>query len=180
MPRLFAAVYPPPAWARGAIALAHRAGLPTTARIADADAVHLTVLFIGDAAERDMVSIRASIDSASAPITEFDLTPVRLVALPMRGPSRLLAVECDAHPAITELHRRLVARLARRPRDADRFLPHLTLARFSPAPFRPGPDAADAAALGPFRVAEVRLMRSTLHAGGAIHTLDHATPLCPR
>ena len=110
-----------------------------------------------------------SVRRAAGGLSATELRPQRLIGLPRRGPTRLIAAETDAPPVLLELQRRLATRLARevRRRPGDRFLPHLTLCRFR-APTR-HPTIEVPLDLPPFPVAEVRLMRSTLHPDGARH-----------
>lgn len=129
--------------------------------------VHMTVQFIGDTGERELPAVQESVERAAAGLPAFDLRATRLATLPERGPVRLVAAFTDAPPQLIELHRRLVARLARTARKGDRFNPHLTLVRFggSAAPGRLDVPWTGAA----FRVGHVLLMRSILKPTGAEH-----------
>ena len=108
-----------------------------------------------------------SIERACSGIEAFELTPTRLIGLPTERP-RVLAIETDAPAALLELHRRLATRLARSPRPdaADRFVPHVTLARLTGG----GSMHAEDVALPAFDVREVVLCRSVLTASGAEHS----------
>lgn len=166
--RLFVAIYPPLEVATAALKALQRLELPPH-RASPPEQVHLTVQFIGDTPMADLDHTMESVRRAAAGLAAFDMSLVRLMALPERGPARLVAAEADAHPTLLELHRRLVTRLARnvRRRDRERFLPHFTLARFR-APTHGAP-AAEPLALGPFLVQRLSLMRSTLGPAGAAH-----------
>ncbi len=171
--RLFAAVYPPIEAARSMVELA-RGAAPETARLTPAEQVHLTVQFIGDTPSRLMQDVVESVERSCAGVRGFELRALRLIELPERGP-RLLAMETDAPAELLEIHRRMVHRLARsaRAKSAEEFLPHLTLARYAPGPGS-GPGGARASdlprvELPAFAAGTVRLMRSTLGAGGARH-----------
>jgi 2'-5' RNA ligase len=166
--RLFVALYPPVELARALIDHAERADLPSR-RMVREDQVHLTLQFIGDTPSREMDSVIESVQRSASGIGGFALQVEGLIALPDRGAARLVAARTSAPPQLLEVHRRLAHRLARnvRERAGDRFLPHLTLARFtSPAEARPETAPLD---LGHFDVHEIVLMRSTLHPEGAEH-----------
>lgn len=165
--RLFAAVYPPIEAARAMIELA-RGCMPQSARLTSAEQVHLTVHFIGDTSSRLMDDVVESVERSCAGVRAFELRPLRLIELP-EGSPRLVAMETDAPAELLEIHRRLVHRLARtaRAKSAEEFVPHLTLARYAPGGERAA--ALPSVTLAPFRVSEVRLMRSTLAPGGARH-----------
>lgn len=177
MLRLFAGVYPDAPWAGEALRLLELVRLPPRARPTPAQTLHLTLQFIGDTADKDLPSVIESVERCAAGIGAFELTPSRLIALPARGDARLIALELDAPPNLTEIHRRLVSRLARRPRadHGERFLPHMTLCRFEPTGPPEGlPRAVDMAG---FRVAELVVMRSILHPSGASHSPLRRVPL---
>lgn len=140
-------------------------------RLVRREQVHLTVQFIGDTPSRDMDAVVESVRRSASGLGAFELTPRSIVALPEQGPSRLIAAATDAPPALLELHRRLAHRLARnaRERPGDRFMPHLTLARFDSPVNQPlGPRELE---MKPFRVSEVALMRSVLRSEGAEHVV---------
>jgi 2'-5' RNA ligase len=176
--RLFVAVYPPPRVVEALLREAHALGL-RSARPAQPDQVHLTLQFIGDTAVRDLEHVGESVLRAAAGLAAFPLAPLRLVALPRRGPNRLIAAETDAPPTLLELKRRLVSRHALRPRGeaAETFLPHMTLARLSPPRALDFPDRTLAAES--FVVSEVKLMRSALRPSGAVHHEVLSAPLDP-
>ncbi len=171
--RLFVAAYPPPdvATALAGLASDPALALDPLRRVPSAD-IHLTLQFIGDTRVRDLDDAIESVRRASSGITPFMLTPQRRILLPPRGRARVLAVETDAPSEVLELHRRLAQRFARagRRNAADRYLPHLTIARFSgsgrsPRPvLSPGPLPID-----PFPVESICLVKSVLRPGGATH-----------
>lgn len=166
--RLFAAIYPPPSRSQAMLDLLPPLQLPPH-RATPPDQLHMTVQFIGDTPSAELDATIESVQRAVAGLKPFDLAPSHLIALPERGPARLVAVETNLHPTLMEIHRRLVTRLARtvRARDAERFRPHLTLCRFR-SPSR-GVRLEQDLSLPPFTVDRVRLMRSTLDSQGAIH-----------
>jgi 2'-5' RNA ligase len=165
--RLFVSIDPP---AEIADELARRAALAgwAGARLTPADHIHLTAHFIGEVGVRELPRTLESVDRAAAGLGPFTLTLTGLATFPGEGPPRLVAAVADRPPQLLELHRRLVHRLARRPREADRFEPHLTLARFTrppegslTLPAFPGPLA--------FRVDHAAVKESVLRPGGAEH-----------
>lgn len=167
--RLFVAAHPPPEVACALLEALAPLGLPAH-RAVPAAQIHLTLQFIGDTPAKRMAEVVESVERSCAGLEAFMLTPLRLIALPQTGPARLVAVETDAPAALLELHRRLAHRLAKnaRERPGDKFLPHLTLCRFTspgPAPANlPAPLSVDA-----FDVRHVTLLRSVLLPEGAEH-----------
>ncbi len=174
--RLFTGIYPPEAVVRQALAPFESLDLPPH-RLTKRDQVHLTLLFIGELElkpARALEEIVESVQRATAGIGSFTLQPQRLIALPERGPARLVALTTDLPGELVELHDRLARRLAKRVRlrPSDRFLPHLTLCRFRTPTVRPGlRESLEEVRLeaGAFEVCEVRLMKSVLLPGGAVH-----------
>lgn len=177
--RLFVAAYPPPALAQRAVDAACALGLAGL-KPSPPSQVHLTLHFVGEVPAREEAAVRESVERAAAGIGALKLLPRRLVTLPERGPARLVAMTTDAPAALLELHRRLVARLARRPsRDAGRaFVPHLTLARF-PGVGAPGIRVDHPLEWEEFLVERVQLMASVLRAQGAEHRQLHSVALGP-
>lgn len=166
--RLFVAINPPEVTRRAMVERLAAAPIPRH-RATPLDQVHLTVQFIGDTESRELPDVVESVRRAASGIGAFSLTPRRLISLPERGPIRLIAMETDAPAPLLELHRRLASRLARSPRakSGDRFLPHLTLCRFS-SEARPEP-MDEPVTLPAFTVQSVRLMNSILRPQGAAH-----------
>lgn len=172
MPRLFVAVHPSPEYAAELLAQLAELEIPgQRPRPTPIAQVHCTLLFLGDRGERALPGTLASCQAACVGLEPFRLRPVRLLALPMRGPKRTIAFECDRPAGLLELRRRLVARLARETqRESKRgFLPHITIARWSGK-------GADMRLDGPvsmsdFVVEEVRLMASVLRPSWAEHRL---------
>ena len=166
--RLFVSVRPDAAIAARMAALLPP-GLPPAARPVPVPQIHLTLQFIGETAPSRVDEVVESIAAAVAGLRVQRLAPQSLRLLPERGPARLVAMVTDWPASLAEARRRLVARLAHRPpKDkGEPFLPHFTLARFTPA------WAADVrrwpAAMEPFDVAKVELMRSIQTSSGAVH-----------
>lgn len=174
--RLFVAVYPPAETVRSLRRAVNRPGLGAV-RATPPEQVHLTLLFIGDRAPRELAAVAESVERSCAGFDAFTLTPRRLITLPERGPARLIAAETDAPASLTEIQRRLAKRLARNARDAGRFRPHLTLVRF-----RPGDRPArvdEPVECEPFVVDRVVLVRSVLKSSGAEHREVAAVALGP-
>lgn len=165
--RLFVAVYPPLPLAQQLLEQLARLELPRH-RLTPVEQIHLTLQFIGDRAVAELDDVRESAERSAAGLHAFSLKPRRLLTIPPRGFTRLVACETDAPADLLELQRRLAHRLARNPRErgGDRFLPHLTLCRFA-APSRLRID--EPIDLPAFRVDRVRLMRSVLRPDRAEH-----------
>lgn len=166
--RLFVAAYPPEG-ARGSL-LGELEGLELPPhRVMPPEQLHVTLQFVGSVDAAEVGDVEESVGRACAGLGAFEVTPERVVALPARGPKKLVAVETDVPGTLLELHRRLAMRLARRPTadPAAGYVPHLTLCRFR----RPsaGVSVDRAAGTGGFVVDRVWLMRSVLHPEGAEH-----------
>ncbi len=172
--RLFVAAYPPlelvECWRERLAALE----LPPH-RLTPAEQVHITLHFLGDTPEAELEAVVEKVSRSCAGLAAAELRATRLIALPGRGPARLIAVETEAPPSLLELQRRLVVHLAheRRARQGRRYLPHLTVCRFR----TPGRLALDEESLSltgtdaaaPFPLREVKLVRSVLGSAGARH-----------
>ena len=174
--RLFVAIYPPRALARTLLDALADLDLPQH-RLTPLEQIHLTLLFIGDTPPRQVEGTIESARRATGGLEPFELTPLRLMALPKRGPSRLIAAETDAPTTLIELQRRLATRLAHNPRKdpGGRFRPHLTLCRFK-KPSRIG--AVDQGlSVTAFAVSRLLLMRSSLTPRGAEYHEVASTPL---
>jgi 2'-5' RNA ligase len=172
--RLFVAVYPPVETVRLLLrAAAELTGLPPFEPTAP-DLVHLTVQFLGDVAQKDLVRVHESITRATAGIPPMELTPRRLVALPQSHQAagdraRTIACELDAPGTLVDLHRRLATRLAANKKKGhdDGYAPHLTLGRWStPVPH---PHLDHPVTIAPFAVEKIHLMRTVLKPGGTSH-----------
>jgi len=164
--RLFLALHPPLEAAHALLGRLEGLELPAHRRT-PIDQLHLTVLFVGDTPERELDAVIESVERAAAGVTAFELVTRGLVALPERGPARLVAAETSAPGALLELRRRLVSRLVTHKRKPAPLRPHLTLARFrAPTTFDlPRFEAPSFA----FRVDAICLQSSVLHPDGAEH-----------
>lgn len=184
--RLFVAIYPPQGGREGDPVRGSRDWLRAIRKLdpplanhrpTPPEQVHLTLQFIGDTPQGDLDRVIESIERSASGIAPFGLTPLRLMTLPPRGRPRLVALETDAPPPLLELQRRLAHRLARNPRQkaGDRFLPHLTLARFT---HDARPRDLDVPARDPmFHVEHLALVRSVLLPTGAQHRVLREFPL---
>lgn len=166
--RLFAAIYPSEDAVRAMLRALRKLSLPSHRETPPAQ-VHMTVQFIGQVDRRDLDEVLESVRRSASGIRPFELRAERLITLPRRGRPRLVAAELNAPAELLELHRRLAHRLARhlREKPGDRFLPHMTLCRFSH-----GKTCADIdvpIAGEPFTVSAVSVMKSILRPEGAVH-----------
>lgn len=185
--RLFVAAYPPPEHVRMWTEHLRTLDLPAYRMTAD-EQVHLTMQFIGDTPTSEMDDVIESVARSASGIGRFALKPEELLALPERGPARLVALKTDAPAPMLELQRRLAHRLAKpaRSKPGDRFLPHFTLCRFrSPASSGVAPQLRasltaqrETVAQWPtFEIERVILMRSILRCEGAEHVQVHSATL---
>lgn len=177
--RLFVAVYPPEESRRAMVEELKSISPPPDAnhRLTPLNQVHMTVQFIGDTSERALDEVIESVQRSAAGVGAFSLTPQRLITLPNRGPVRLVAMETDASPRLLEVHRRLAMRLAKsvRAKAGDRFLPHLTLCRFSGGATAARVDQT--VSIPPFEIRSLVLVRSVLKPQGADHVSVIDVPL---
>ena len=172
--RLFVAAYPPRALTALLQDRLREIDLPPH-RMTPTEQVHLTLHFIGERPESELDEIVQSVERSAAGIAPSLITIRRLITLPERGSSRLVAAECSSSSPLLELHDRLVRRLAHEPRSRprNRYLPHLTLCRFrAPARVQLG-ELASLEGLEPgqldFPIQRITLMRSRLLPAGAVH-----------
>lgn len=164
--RLFLALYPPLASAHALRSALDTLELPPH-RTTALDQLHLTVLFLGDVAARELPALQESVERAAAAVEPFELAPQRLAALPDQGLPRLIAAVTDAPKPLLELRRRLVARLAANKVKTSEFLPHFTLCRFgAPVKYELPPHTLSCT---PFRVETLSLQDSVLRQDGAEH-----------
>ena len=169
MLRLFAAIYPPIETAKALLEELRTYELPEH-RATPVEQIHLTMQFIGDTPGSELDDTIESVQRAAAGLEAFDLTPKFFITLPEEGFARLVAAETDEPPALLEIKRRLVTRLARTQRERSRgFTPHFTLCRFR-NPVRLKAPLREPTAIAPFRIDKLVLMRSTLAPSGATHT----------
>jgi 2'-5' RNA ligase len=170
--RLFVGIQPPEDMRRLYLDALTTLSPPPDSRRRDVppEQVHLTLQFIGGIPERELEAVVESVERSAAGLPPFALTPLQLVSFPERGTPRLIALELGGPPTLLEVRRRLVQRLAHRPRreDPNRFTPHITLTRFKP-------DAHPAKVRHPvtlpgFEVRDIVLFRSHLKPTGAVYS----------
>jgi len=171
--RLFVAVDPPAdvrhelvAWAR---ALAAGPDALGPARVLHAEALHLTLCFLGGRPVTEIEVLGGALAACAVDVGELRVGAPLL--LPPRRP-RALAVEIhDPEGSLAELHRRVCARLsdvsAWEP-ERRRLRPHVTVARLRSGSWRPPPGGM-LAATPPlaFTVRSLCLYRSFLEPAGA-------------
>ncbi|MEA3202019.1 MAG: 2,3-cyclic 3-phosphodiesterase [Thermoplasmata archaeon] len=140
---------------------------------------HLTLSFLGDVAEDQAARMGALLDEAARGIAPFDLPLHGVGAFPNPRAPRVIWLGSMPCPPLETLAARVRERLP--PDDAKPFAAHVTLARVQERG-RVGalPQwLAEHAAFEhpPARVHAVRLYRSTLARGGALHDVLHESPL---
>jgi 2'-5' RNA ligase len=152
-----------------------RPSLPV--RWAEPDALHITLKFLGEVAERRSDEITAALLRAAHGVAAFDVDISDFGAFPARSRPRTLWLGVTAPPEFRELHACLEREFEALgfAREAREFSPHLTLGRVKNAG-RLGRDDVDRLALradyhATFSVAAIDLMRSHLGAAGARHEL---------
>ena len=160
-----------------------RAALPP-ARWLGPEAMHVTVLFLGQVEASACEPLAAALRAATADQPDRQLTLRGFGCFPPGRRARVLWVGVDCAPAAGGLHRALASAAAARGLAVEAesvYLPHLTLAR-CPRPWRTA-DAERLAAeyeepLGPsFTAADVVLFESHLGRGGARHLPYARLPL---
>lgn len=175
--RLFVAVDPAPE-VRDAVkaALDRIKPLAPTARWVDPAAMHVTLAFLGDIAERDIPGLTEAIAGAAARSAPMDVRFTGGGTFGGKRPRVLWIGVVGDLGALGEAHVNLGAALAPHgyKHDHPELTPHLTLARAGDRAGNPALDAcADAIAnedFGPTRIAEVVLYQSDLSSSGARYT----------
>jgi RNA 2',3'-cyclic 3'-phosphodiesterase len=177
--RLFVAVYPPAEIVRSMLDRLARLSLPDRAQPTPAEQVHLTLQFIGDTPAAEMDDTIESVRRAASGLPAFTLHLHELIALPERGPKRLIAAETDGPPTLVELQKRLALRLAKnvRERPGEKYRPHITLCRFASPVKGYTLEGVSTRLDGSFAVERIALMRSTLSSAGATHREVVSVPL---
>lgn len=178
MPRLFVALELPEVLKRAIDGL--QEGL-RDARWLDADALHLTLAFIGEVDPSAQRRIEEALDRVEAPALDLDLHG--LGHFPHRGPPRVLWTGASPAPELGRLAASVRRELAHAgyPPERRKFAPHITFARFR----RPPPVPALQDYLGTralFRtpavpVASFRLLSSVLQPSGARYAVEADYPL---
>jgi 2'-5' RNA ligase len=144
--------------------------------------LHITLRFLGDTPEDQLVDLRARLRQVRIP--HFELAPRGMGVFPPVGgrkPARVLWLGLDPPEPLAALKHAVDGVLGPDPETAKRgFSPHLTLARF---PTRPRNDLdtflGEHAGFdgGRFMVNNFHLYRSTLRPQGALHEIVESYPL---
>lgn len=177
--RLFLAVSLPAALARR---LAELVPAGSGVRLVPPGALHLTLQFLGDVAETTIRHLTASLDGVRA--APFAVALADRGRFPPRGPAKVLWIGLRDQPALRSLHADcgqalLAAGLVPETRP---FVPHVTLARLTPAAgrrvvetFLAGPAIEPAT----FVVDRIVLFASERTPTGPRHEPLHVVPLRP-
>jgi 2'-5' RNA ligase len=143
--------------------------------------IHLTLKFLGDTEESELEGIIAAVAAAARGIAPFSFSLDRLGAFPSPRNARVIWVGVEPVQQLFDLQREVEEGLSTIgiPGDKRRFRPHITIGRVrGRAPESTAETLASLSAPeGTADVAEVRVMKSTLHPKGAIHEVIDAIPL---
>ncbi len=178
VPRLFVALELPEVLKQAVGEL--QAGL-RDARWLDADALHLTLAFVGEVDPSAQRRIEEALAWVEAPPLAVELHGIG--HFPPRGPPRVLWTEASPAAALGALAASVRRALARAgfPPEQRKFAPHVTIARLR----RPPPPPALQEYLGayslfrspPAPIASFRLLSSVLRPSGARYTSEADFPL---
>lgn len=172
MIRVFVALPLPPDTRRALASL--QAALPD-GRLADPDNLHVTLAFLGDQREDVLEDLHLALDAIAIP--PFALTIDGLGAFG-KFPPRVLYAAISPDPALSHLRRKVRTAVRHSGIDLphERFVPHVTLARFNTGLTEDeaiGLDKFIAARAGlrlpPFPVTSFAIYRSTLGRSGATY-----------
>jgi len=143
--------------------------------------LHLTLKFLGDVEETDLPEVVAAVVRASIWVRPFDIETRSLGAFPSPARPRILWVGIEPADDLMALQQAIDGELTKLgfPREKRRFHPHITLGRIRDPRAESVQGILDDLVAPEERVAvtEVRVMRSTLRPGGALHELVQAVPL---
>jgi len=167
----FALEMPPPVRATLAELLERLRPLGRGVRWVDAEAIHLTLRFLGEIEPARLEALTAAARSGTGSCSALRLRTGGLGAFPERGRARVVWIALsDEDGALAALHAALEAALERQGfgREQRPFAPHLTLGRVRQGG-DPRPALARVAAPEPvlFGAQEYVLMESHLDPGGA-------------
>jgi RNA 2',3'-cyclic 3'-phosphodiesterase len=173
MKRLFVAL-PLPVDVRARLA-ALQSGL-AGARWIDADAMHMTLRFMGDMSEPDARDVSSALSEIHCPA--FDLSISGIGYFERRGLVHTVWARVGKSDALMHLHAKIESAVVRAGLDPEqrKFTPHVTLARLKDtAVERIGPwlETSGAAVVPPFGARSFTLFQSERGHGGARYT-----PLC--
>lgn len=146
------------------------------------ETLHLTLRFLGDVEVERLERVSAAVRAAAAGTPAFMLATSGVGAFPNARRPRVVWVGVEAGPELFELQSALERELelAGFPRERRPFRPHLTMGRIRDPEGAAGLSEALSALTVPREetlAAEVRVMKSTLAPGGAVHEVLDAIPL---
>jgi 2'-5' RNA ligase len=175
--RVFIAVDIPDTTRRG---MAGLGGILPNARAVPEDQLHLTLRFLGEVEGGRLLDIQGVLAEISRP--PFPLRLKGVGTFPPRGIPRVLYAGVDSPAPLFTLRQVIDRKLADLgiPRDKQKFIPHLTLARLKNCPLERLRQflAGNALLVSPdFPVEGFTLYGSRLTRDGAIHTPLHTYPL---
>ncbi len=143
--------------------------------------LHLTLKFLGDVEESELSEVVGAVARASSRVSSFVFETRSLGAFPSARRPKVLWLGIEPVDELFALHEAVESELAELgfPREKRRFHPHVTLARIRDPRAESVQETLDELVAPKERVEvlEVRVMRSTLSPGGAIHELVEAVPL---
>ena len=143
--------------------------------------LHLTLKFLGDVEETSLPEVVAAVARASSCVSSFGFETRALGAFPSPRRPRVLWLGVEPVDELFVLQEAVESELADLglPREKRRFHPHVTLGRIRDPRAESVQEILDelVAPKGRVEVLEVRVMRSTLRPGGALHELVEAIPL---
>ena len=87
--RLFVAIHPPAERSQAMLTALKNPGDLPPFRATPPDQVHMTLQFIGDTPAKDLENTIESVRRSASGLAAFDLTPLRLITLPERGPAQI-------------------------------------------------------------------------------------------
>jgi 2'-5' RNA ligase len=143
--------------------------------------LHLTLKFLGDVEETELAEVVGAVARASSRVPPFGFETRSLGAFPSARRPRVLWLGVEPVDELFALQEAVENELAGLgfARERRRFHPHVTLARIRDPRAESVQEILDELVAPKERVEvlEVRVMRSTLRPGGAIHELVEAVPL---
>ena len=143
--------------------------------------LHLTLKFLGDVEETELPEVVAAVARASRRVSAFGFETRSLGAFPSPRRPRVLWLGIEPVEELFALQEAVESELEELgfPREKRRFHPHVTLGRVRDPSAESVQDVLDELVAPKERVEvlEIRVMRSTLRPGGAIHELVEAIPL---
>jgi 2'-5' RNA ligase len=146
--------------------------------------LHLTLKFLGDVEETELPEVVAAVRRASSRVSTFGFETRALGAFPSPARARVLWLGVEPVRELLALQGAVEGELAELgfERERRRYRPHITLGRIRDPRGGSVQDALDAvdAPVERVEVTEVRVMKSTLRPGGAIHELIESVPLNQR